>query len=172
MDRHEHEERHVRRHRARAAARRLQHAHSSARRSRVQPGRSARRQRVACDVHRLGRRRLRRVAPRHAEEPAAARHARRQDSPDASRSSRADGTVVPTYPVVQYGHVKTGGDAIGDGFLYRGTLVPALQGKYVFTDIAAGRLWYADYLEMLAADDGNPKTMATMHEVKILWNGG
>ena len=50
--------------------------------------------------------------------------------------------------------------------------MPALQGKYVFTDIAAGRLWYADYLEMLAADDGNPKTMATMHEVKILWNGG
>jgi uncharacterized Ntn-hydrolase superfamily protein len=82
-----------------------------------------------------------------------------------------DGTVVPTYPVVQYGHVKTGGDAIGDGFLYRGKLVPALQGKYVFTDIAAGRLWYADYLEMLAADDGNPKTMATMHEARILWNG-
>jgi len=82
-----------------------------------------------------------------------------------------DGTIVPTYPVVQYGHVKTGGDAIGDGFLYRGTLVPALKGKYIFTDIAAGRLWYADYLEMLAADDGNPKTMATMHEVKIQWNG-
>jgi hypothetical protein len=82
-----------------------------------------------------------------------------------------DGTIVPTYPVVQYGHVKTGGDAVGDGFLYRGTLVPALQGKYIFSDISTGRLWYADYLEMLAADDGNPKTMATLHEVRILWNG-
>jgi len=82
-----------------------------------------------------------------------------------------DGAIVPTYPVVQYGHVKTGGDAIGDGFLYRGTLVPALRGKYIFTDIATGRIWYADYAEMLAADDGNPKTMATLHEVRVRWHG-
>jgi hypothetical protein len=81
------------------------------------------------------------------------------------------GTTAPTYPVAQYGHVKTGGDAIGDGFLYRGTLVPALRGKYIFTDIATGRLWYADYAELLAADDGNPKTMATLHEVGMRWNG-
>ncbi len=27
-----------------------------------------------------------------------------------------------------------------------------------------------DYKDMLAADDGNPKTMAKMYEVKILWN--
>jgi glucose/sorbosone dehydrogenase len=82
-----------------------------------------------------------------------------------------DGTVVPAYPVIQYGHVKTGGDAVGSGFLYRGTLIPALQGKYIFTDISTGRIWYADYGEMLAADDGNPKTMAAMHELTILWNG-
>jgi len=80
-------------------------------------------------------------------------------------------TVVPTYPVVQYGHVKSGGDAIGDGFLYRGTRIPALQGKYIFTDIAAGRIWYADYADMLAADDGNPQTMAEMHAVSIRWKG-
>src|SRR4030095_14138911 len=31
------------------------------------------------------------------------------------------GEIVPTYPVVQYGHVKdTGGDAIGSGYLYQG----------------------------------------------------
>jgi uncharacterized Ntn-hydrolase superfamily protein len=83
----------------------------------------------------------------------------------------AGGTAAPTYPVIQYGHVKTGGDAIGDGFLYRGKLIPALQGKYIFTDIATGRIWYADYAEMLAADDGNPKTMATMHEVTVRWKG-
>ena len=68
-------------------------------------------------------------------------------------------------------HVPGGGDAIGDGFLYRGALIPALQGKYIFTDIATGRIWYADYAEMLAADDGNPKTMATMHEVTVRWKG-
>jgi hypothetical protein len=81
-----------------------------------------------------------------------------------------DGTVAPTYPVIQYAHVRAGGDAVGSGVLYRGTLIPALQGKYVFTDIATGRLWFADYAEMLAADDGNPRTMATMHEIKLRWN--
>jgi hypothetical protein len=80
-------------------------------------------------------------------------------------------TVKPTYPVIQYGHVPSGGDAIGSGFLYRGKLLPALRGKYVFTDITTGKIWYADYKEMLAADDGNPQTMAAMHELKIRWNG-
>ena len=79
------------------------------------------------------------------------------------------GTVTPTYPVIQYGHVPGGGDAIGSGFLYEGKAIPALRGKYVFTDIATGHLWYADYKEMLAADDGKPQTMAERHEIKIAW---
>ena len=81
-----------------------------------------------------------------------------------------NGTVTPAYPVIQYGHVPGGGDAIGSGFLYNGKLIPALRGKYIFTDITTGRIWYADYKEMLAADDGNPATMAERHEVKIRWN--
>jgi hypothetical protein len=80
-----------------------------------------------------------------------------------------DGTIVPTYPVIQYGHVAGGGDAVGSGFLYRGKLIPRLRGKYIFTDITTGRIWYADYAEMLAADDGKPGTMAATHEVKLLW---
>lgn len=83
----------------------------------------------------------------------------------------SNGTIVPTYPVIQYGHVPDGGDAIGSGFLYRGKRIPALQGKYIFTDITTGRIWYADYTEMLAADDGDPRTMAERHEVKILRDG-
>jgi hypothetical protein len=79
-----------------------------------------------------------------------------------------NGTVVPHYPVIQYGHVPGGGDAIGSGFLYRGKTVPALLGKYVFTDISTGRLWYADYKEMLAADAG--QTLAPMYEAKLLWD--
>jgi hypothetical protein len=82
----------------------------------------------------------------------------------------ADGTVTPTYPVIQYGHVPGGGDAIGSGFLYRGARIPALRGKYLFTDITTGRIWYADYKEMLAADDGDPATLAKMHEMKIRWD--
>jgi hypothetical protein len=81
-----------------------------------------------------------------------------------------NGTIAPTYPVIQYGHVPGGGDAVGSGFLYNGKRIPALRGKYIFTDISTGRLWYANYKEMLAADDGNAGTMAERHEVKILWD--
>ena len=79
------------------------------------------------------------------------------------------GTITPTYPVIQYGHVPGGGDAIGSGFLYAGKAMPMLRGKYVFTDISTGRIWYADYKEMLAADDGDPRTMAERHELRIGW---
>jgi Glucose / Sorbosone dehydrogenase len=79
------------------------------------------------------------------------------------------GMVTPTYPVVQYGHVKSGGDAITSGYVYRGK-ISSLRGKYIFGDITTGHIWYVDYDEMLAADDGNPATMAKMHEVQIVWD--
>ena len=60
--------------------------------------------------------------------------------------------------------------AIASGFVYRGKAIPALRGKFLFGDITTGRIWWADLKEMLAADDGDPKTMAAMHEVKIAWN--
>jgi hypothetical protein len=78
--------------------------------------------------------------------------------------------VVPTYPVIQYGHGPSGGDSIGSGFVYNGKAIPALRGKYVFTDLTTGRIWYADYKDMLAADDGRPDTMASIHEVRLSWN--
>src|SRR5436309_9991620 len=80
------------------------------------------------------------------------------------------GTIVPTYPVIQYGHVPGGGDAIGSGFYYQGRAIPELRGKYLFTDISTGRIWYADYKAMLAADDDDPRTLAEMHEMKIAWD--
>ena len=80
------------------------------------------------------------------------------------------GAVTPTYPVIQYGHAKEGGDAVSSGFVYRGKAIPALRGKFVFGDITTGRLWYADFKDMLAADDGDPNTMAPIHEMKILWS--
>jgi hypothetical protein len=80
-------------------------------------------------------------------------------------------SVVPLYPVIQYGHVPTGGDGIGSGYVYAGKALPRLRGKYVFSDLSTGRFWYADFKEMLAADDGDPKTMAQMHDLKIRWKG-
>jgi hypothetical protein len=86
-------------------------------------------------------------------------------------NSATDGTVHPTYPVIAYGHSReTGVIAIANGFVYRGTAIPALRGKLVFGDITSGRIWWADMKEMLAVDDGDPKTMAEMHDVKITWN--
>lgn len=81
-----------------------------------------------------------------------------------------DRMVVPTYPVIQYGHGPSGGDSIGSGFVYTGKAIPALRGKYVFTDLTTGRIWYADYKEMLAADDGKPETLAAIREVTLLWD--
>jgi Glucose / Sorbosone dehydrogenase len=80
------------------------------------------------------------------------------------------GTVKPMYPVLQYGHTQTGGDAIAGGFVYRGKAVPTMRGKYVFGDISTGRLWYANYGEMLAADDGDPGTLAQIHELRVQWD--
>jgi hypothetical protein len=80
----------------------------------------------------------------------------------------SNGTVVPHYPVIQYGHVPGGGDAIGSGFLYRGKSLPALRGQYVFTDISTGRIWYADYKEMLAAD--KTQTLVQIHEARLQWD--
>ena len=78
-----------------------------------------------------------------------------------------NGTVVTHYPVIQYGHVPGGGDAIGSGFLYRGKALPSLVGKYIFSDISTGRIWYADYKAMLAADAG--QTLVQPEEAKLLW---
>jgi len=80
-----------------------------------------------------------------------------------------DTLLTPTYPVIQYGHDASGGDSIGSGFVYNGTAVPALRGKYVFTDLTTGRIWYADYKDMLAADDGKAASLARIHEVKVRW---
>ena len=81
-----------------------------------------------------------------------------------------DDMVVPTYPVIQYGHGPKGGDSIGSGFVYNGKAIPGaarqvrlhrphdrphlvrrLQGH------AGRRRWQAE-------------TMAAIHEVRLRWN--
>lgn len=85
-------------------------------------------------------------------------------------ATETDGMVTPTYPVIEYGHVQGGGDAVSSGYVYRGKAFPALRGKYLFGDISTGNLWWADYKEMLAADDHDPKTLAQMHPLKLRWS--
>jgi hypothetical protein len=77
------------------------------------------------------------------------------------------GAVQPTYPVIQYPHLKAdGGDAIAGGLIYRGKKIPALQRKLIFGDISTGRIWYAELADVLAADDGKPATLAETHELE------
>jgi mono/diheme cytochrome c family protein len=77
------------------------------------------------------------------------------------------GTVRPAYPVAQYPHTpESGGDAIANGFVYRGKMIPALRDKLVLGDITTGRIWYADRSALLAADDGIATTVAPLYEVQ------
>jgi len=76
----------------------------------------------------------------------------------------ARGTVKPTYPVIAYPHTASGGDAIAGGVVYRGRRIPALKGRLVFGDITTGRIWFAEMADVRAAHDGNPATVAPMHE--------
>ncbi len=73
------------------------------------------------------------------------------------------------YPVAQYDHEE--GHAIAGGFAYRGDNIPALQGKFIFGDIVNGRVFYSDVDELIAVDDGDPSTMATISELQLIYDG-
>lgn len=75
------------------------------------------------------------------------------------------GTIKPSYPVVQYPHAPGGGDAIANGFIYRGKRIPTLKNAIVFGDITTGRVWYSTIKDVLSADDNNPSTVAPIHEL-------
>ena len=47
-----------------------------------------------------------------------------------------------TYPVAQYDHDE--GNAISGGFVYTGTALPLLTGKYVFGDVVNGRVYFVE----------------------------
>ena len=77
-------------------------------------------------------------------------------------------SVTPAYPVALYSHWD--GDGISSGVLYRGSLMPEMQGKYIFGDIANGRVFYCDFAEMLAADDGDRNTVAPIRELQLIYD--
>lgn len=53
-----------------------------------------------------------------------------------------DGTFPYTYPVALYDHDE--GNAISGGFVYTGTDIPLLTGKYIFGDIVNGRVFFVE----------------------------
>ncbi|HZI53397.1 MAG TPA: PQQ-dependent sugar dehydrogenase [Chitinophagaceae bacterium] len=68
-----------------------------------------------------------------------------------------------TYPVAQYDHDE--GLAISGGFEYRGKDIPELKGKYLFGDIAKGRLFYINIADIKQGGQ------APIREWKIMLNG-
>lgn len=89
-------------------------------------------------------------------------------SPDTLIVTGLVSSVTPTYPVALYSHWD--GDGISSGVVYRGSLMPEMQGKYIFGDIANGRVFYSDLQEMIAADDGDRNTVAPVHELQLVYN--
>lgn len=76
--------------------------------------------------------------------------------------------VTPLYPAAVYSHQE--GDSIGSGFVYRGKLMSALRGKYIFNDMTTGRIFYVDLNEMLGTH-GERNHVAPIHELQIMYKG-
>jgi hypothetical protein len=85
---------------------------------------------------------------------------------DLLKVDKINEPVAPLYPAAVYSHQE--GDSIANGFVYRGKLMPQLRGKYIFSDMTTGRIFYADFAEMLAAR-GKRNQQAQTHEVQILY---
>jgi glucose/arabinose dehydrogenase len=73
-----------------------------------------------------------------------------QDSPFIA----GDGTLVPglVRPLVDLPH-GTASNSISGGFVYRGSAIPALQGKYVFADLGQGYDYSAIFYAIVNPDD-------------------
>lgn len=78
-----------------------------------------------------------------------------------------------TYPVAAFDHnpppghplCSDSGHAIDGGFVYRGS-IPELRGKYLFTDLVDGRIFYTEASEMRR---GRP--MAQIHQLQVYAGG-
>ena len=72
------------------------------------------------------------------------------------------------YPVAAYDHAE--GQAIAGGFVAQKP-GSALDGKFIFGDIANGRIFYADAGDLVAADDAQPGTLAPIFELNLTYQG-
>jgi len=74
-----------------------------------------------------------------------------------------DSVYHVTYPVAQFDHDD--GVAITGGFEYRGTAIPQLVGKYVFGDLASGKLFFVNMKDLRLGKQ------ATIKKWRITLNG-
>ena len=76
---------------------------------------------------------------------------------------RGEDNETFTYPVAQYDHDE--GFAVGSGFVYRGDDIPELMGKFVFSELVRGRVFYVD------AEGLEPDSPAVIREIDLLVDG-
>ena len=69
-----------------------------------------------------------------------------------------------TYPVAEYDH-DGGWTAISGGYEYSGKTIPQLAGKFIFGDIASGRLFYIELADV------KPGKLAPISEWTFSLNG-
>ena len=72
------------------------------------------------------------------------------------------------YPVAQYDHDE--GYAIGGGYAYWGRAIPALRGKYVFTDFPRGRVFAIDAHAAAAAHTAASEPVP-IEELRLAFDG-
>ena len=82
-------------------------------------------------------------------------------TPDVLNGKEKDGF---TYPVAMYDHDE--GRSVAAGFAYYGR-IESLRGKFIFGDVAQGRLFAADLAALKKADDGIPQTVAQIEEIQL-----
>jgi hypothetical protein len=81
--------------------------------------------------------------------------------PDVLNGREKDGF---TYPVAIYDHDE--GRSVAGGFAYYGR-IESLRGRFIFGDVALGRLFAADIAALKKADDGIPQTVAQIEEIQL-----
>ena len=69
------------------------------------------------------------------------------------------------YPMAQFDHGE--GSGIAGGFVYKGTQIPQLYGKYIFGDIVNGRLFATDVATMRNVEITDPGPTAPIEEIQL-----
>ncbi len=70
-----------------------------------------------------------------------------------------------TDPIAELEHLDGASFALGSGFVYRGTAIPALQGMYVMQDVVSGNAYYFDPAAIPAGGQ------APVHALNLTLNG-
>jgi glucose/arabinose dehydrogenase len=65
--------------------------------------------------------------------------------------SNCDSDTTSVRPIAQYPNPADGQSVTG-GYVYRGSAIPGLRGKYLYADFTSGRFWMLDYVNGAASN--------------------